>query len=147
MLHAVDSARDDQSAARVAAVCAKARRAQESFAMLAVPVRARMLRQLRAALIRRAEDLIDVVIAESGKVRFEAITLEIVPSALALTHAAHIAVRALGDETMRPFLPLPRRATRTWSPRGVVGLITPFNYTLSIPMSTIAPALAAGNAV
>ena len=131
----------------VDAACLRARKAQAGFASTSTKARAQLLRQLRTALIRRAQELIDVVVRESGKVRFEAITLEIVPAALALTYNAHIVERALRSRVVRPFLPLPRRATRTYAPLGVVGLITPFNYTLAIPLSSIASALAAGNAV
>src|ERR1043165_8989533 len=131
----------------VDAACLRARKAQAAFASTSTKARARLLRQLRSALIRRAEELITVVGHENGKVRFEAITLEIVPSALALTYNAHVVERALRSRMVRPFLPLPRRATKTYAPLGVVGLITPFNYTLAIPLSSIASALAAGNAV
>ncbi len=150
-LHAIDAreALPEAHTAKAAVdeACVRARKAQQAYAPTSLADRAHLLRRMRAALVRNAEELIAVVRDESGKVRFEAITLEIVPAALALTFNAYVVERALRPERVRPFLPLPRRARRTFSPRGVVGLISPYNYTLAIPMSTLAPALAAGNAV
>jgi acyl-CoA reductase-like NAD-dependent aldehyde dehydrogenase len=131
----------------VADACARARRAQAAFGGTSLAFRADLVRKLRAALLKRAEELVAVSIDESGKVRAEAITLEIAPAALALTWAAYAGPRALAEERIPALLPLLRRATRSFSPRGVCGLISPYNYALSIPMSTIGPALAAGNAV
>lgn len=136
-----------RSARDVADACARARAAQTSFASSSLRARAALLRRLRRALLARAEELIAVVVAETGKVRAEAITLEMAPAALALTWAAAAGPRCLADERMPRFLPIPRRASRSFHPRGVVGLISPYNYTVSIPMSTIAAALVAGNGV
>ena len=99
MLRAVESPKSISPASAAAAAachdaCSRARRAQEAFAATSTRARAALLRQLRAALLRRAEELIAIVVDESKKVRFEAITLEIVPAALALTYNAHIAERA-----------------------------------------------------
>jgi succinate-semialdehyde dehydrogenase/glutarate-semialdehyde dehydrogenase len=127
--------------------CMRARAAQGSLAASSLRERAALLRAVRKEMLARAEEIIATLADESRKVRVEAIGLEIVPSALALTYAAREGPRALADERVAAFLPLPRRATRRFRPRGVVGLITPFNYTLAIPMGTIAPALAAGNAI
>jgi acyl-CoA reductase-like NAD-dependent aldehyde dehydrogenase len=128
-------------------VCMRARSAQQSWATLPVAHRAKVLRTMRAALIRRSEELIAILEDESGKVRAEAITLEIAVAALNLTYAAKVAADALAPERIKRFVPLPRRATRLFRPRGVTGLISPFNYTIAIPMATIAPSLVAGNAV
>ncbi len=125
----------------------RARKAQPALAASSLAQRAALLRAVRKGLLTRADDVIEVIASESKKVRAEAIGLEVVPAALALTYAARTAPSALGDEKVPAFLPLPRRATRVWRPRGVVGLIAPFNYTLAIPMGTLAPALAAGNAI
>ncbi len=146
MLRAVESQVSAEERA-VADAVVRARRAQAAFAGTSLPHRARLLRRMRGAMLAHAESLIDVVIQESGKVRFEAISLELAPAALALTYFAAIGPRALTEVRVPRFLPLPRRATQRFRPRGVVGLITPFNYTLSLPMSTLAPALMAGNAI
>ena len=135
------------TAAAVEDLCTRARAAQAGLASLSLRERAVFVRSLRKGMLARAEELIATIIEESGKVRAEVIGLEMVPSALALTYAAKVGPHALAEESVPSFLPLPRRATRRFRPRGVVGLITPFNYTLAIPMGTIAFALAAGDAV
>lgn len=133
---------------RVEDACGRARAAQSALAGASLRERAAFLRAVRKRMLARHEDVIAVLIDESKKVRAEAIALELAPAALALTWCARAIREALDDEKVEPFLPmLPRRALRRWRPRGVVGLIAPFNYTLAIPMGTVAAALAAGNAV
>jgi succinate-semialdehyde dehydrogenase/glutarate-semialdehyde dehydrogenase len=146
MLRAV--ADDNDALARtVDDACARGRRAQEAFASTKRDARAALLRQLRAAMLRRAEELIALLVDESAKVRAEAIALELIPAALSLGFVAHEGPRALRGERVAPYAPLPRLSTRHFRPLGVCGLITPFNYTLAIPMASLAAALMAGNAV
>ncbi len=109
--------------------------------------RTRLLRKLRDTLLTRADDVIATAHDESGKVLFEAVALELVPTVLNLSYVASIAPEALANETLRPFLPSARRAHVAYHPVGVCALVSPWNYTLAIAMATIAPALAAGNAV
>jgi succinate-semialdehyde dehydrogenase/glutarate-semialdehyde dehydrogenase len=133
--------------AEVAAACERARSAQSRWGAIEVARRATVLRRARAILLERAEDLIDTLVAEGGKVRFEAISLEIAPAVLNLSFVAARAPRVLADEAVRRFLPPLRTATRRFAPRGVLGLVTPWNYPLAIPMATLAAGLAAGNAI
>lgn len=107
-----------------------------------------LLGRLRSAVIQNADRLADVLVDELGKVRTEALTLDIAPAAMTLSWAATAGPRALAPAVLPSFLPgFPRRATSTWRPRGVCALLSPWNYPLAIPMGTIAAALAGGNAV
>ena len=104
-----------------------------------------------AALARAAADieqhmaeLADLVVREVGKPVVEA-EGEVARTAAVLRYHAQAALAASG-EVLPPGdgkgLLLSRR-----SPRGTVGLITPFNFPLAIPVWKAAPALALGNAV
>jgi acyl-CoA reductase-like NAD-dependent aldehyde dehydrogenase len=125
----------------------RARSAQGPWAALPLHARIKKLRAWRDAFIKRRDDVIDIAMREGGKLRFEAVSLELAPAILNLAFVSRYAEDALGDQRIKRFLPLPRKATRLFDPHGVCALIAPFNYTLSIPMATLAPALVAGNAV
>jgi succinate-semialdehyde dehydrogenase/glutarate-semialdehyde dehydrogenase len=124
------------------------REAQRAFATTSLHERSALLGRLRRAVLRNADRLADVLVDELGKVRTEALTLDVAPAAMTLSWAATAAPAALATAVLPSFLPgLPRTATSTWRPRGVCALWSPWNYPLAIPMGTIAAALAGGNAV
>lgn len=103
---------------------------------------------LRKSVLAHAEDLADVLVDELGKVRSEALMLDVAVAAMTLSAAATAAPAALSSATLPSFIPgLPRRATSTWKPRGLCALLSPWNYPLAIPMATIAAALVGGNGV
>ena len=124
------------------------RSAQRAFSTTSLLERSRLLGGLRGAVLRNASRLADVLVSELGKVRTEALALDVAPAAMTLSWAATAAPRALGPSTLPSLLPgFPRRATSSWRPRGVCALLSPWNYPLAIPMGTIAAAVAGGNAV
>lgn len=125
---------------------ARARKAQQAWAVLPLEERARRLTRLRDALAEHTEDLVEIVSRECGKPRHEALMHEV---ATLLDHAGWIAKhapRALAPERVPAHL-MPHRASVVhYEPRGVIGVISPWNFPLVIPMSTVLEALAAGNA-
>ena len=134
--------------ASVADACARAREAGRTLAARTPEQRGTLLQSLRRALLDHADSLVDILIQEGGKTRPEAILLDVAPGAHVLGYYASIGPRALRSRKVPPFVAaFPRRATRVLRPRGVVGLISPWNHPIAIALSTIAPALVAGNAV
>ncbi len=124
------------------------RSAQGAFSTTSLAERSRLLGGLRHAVLRAADRFADVLVSELGKVRTEALTLDVAPAAMTLSWAASAGPRALASSRLPSFLPgFPRLATSSWRPRGVCALLSPWNYPLAIPMATIAAALAGGNAV
>ena len=131
-----------------AQVLQRMRAAQTTFATTSLAQRQLLLAQMRRALLRNADRLAEVLVSELGKVRTEALTLDVAPAAMTLSWAATAATKALATSTLPSFLPgLPRKATSSWRPRGICALLSPFNYPLAIPMGTLAAALVGGNAV
>lgn len=131
------------SATDVARKADQARRAQVEWARNA-SLRATALTKAAADVEQHAAELVDLVVREVGKPVVEA-EGEVGRTAAVLRYHAQAALAATG-EVLPPAdgsgLLLSRR-----SPRGAVGLITPYNFPLAIPAWKAAPALALGNAV
>ncbi|MGX7823857.1 aldehyde dehydrogenase family protein [Actinokineospora sp. 24-640] len=131
----------------VRAAVGRARSAAQWWGELGFAGRAERLTRWKGIMTRRAQQLAEVVHAETGKPHGDAM-LEIV---LAIDHtawAARNAKRVLGQKR-RPsgLLMANQSSTVEYQPLGVVGVIGPWNYPVFTPMGSIAYALAAGNAV
>jgi len=131
------------SAEDVARKAAEARLVQVEWARNAA-ARSTALTRAAAAVEQHATELADLAVREVGKPIVEA-EGEVARTAAVLRYHAQAALAATG-EVLPPAdgqgLLLSRR-----SPRGTVGLITPYNFPLAIPAWKAAPALALGNAV
>jgi acyl-CoA reductase-like NAD-dependent aldehyde dehydrogenase len=130
----------DQAAAR-------ARQAQPGWAALPFADRARALRRFARALRDDAE-LLDTLVAESGKPRYEAELIEIFYT-LELTRyfTGRAGRRALADQLAHPLIFSNKRARVVQHPRGVVGVIGPWNFPLLNNYADCVAPLIAGNAV
>jgi len=135
--------------AEVGSLVAAAAAAQAAWAETPVADRARVLLAVSREVLRRADEIADVVVAETGKPRVEAVTSELYPALDALTWLAAEAPRLLEPERVAyPQLHLKhKRATLLYEPIGVVAVISPWNFPFGIPFTQLAYAIAAGNAV
>lgn len=130
----------------VADATAAARVAQASWWAAGEAHRRRVLLRAHDLLLERREELLDLVQTETGKTRGQAFE-EVFNSANSVRYNALSARRVLRGGRRRggiPFVFVPRVHH---TPKGVVGVITPWNYPLSLAVMDIAPALAAGNGV
>ena len=135
--------------AAVAALVASARLAQAGWAEVSLRERCALLRRVTSVLLERADELADVVVAETGKPRVEAFTTEAFPALDALAWLAAQATKLLAPERVRfgrPHL-LHKRGRLLYEPLGVVGIISPWNVPFAIPFTQVAYAIAAGNGV
>jgi acyl-CoA reductase-like NAD-dependent aldehyde dehydrogenase len=108
--------------------------------------RARLM-AFKNVLARRAEEVAELVHREGGKPVDDAL-LEVVLSVEHLDWAARQARRVLAERPVRPsLLTINQRATLSYEPVGVVGVIGPWNYPVFTPIGSVGYALAAGNAV
>jgi acyl-CoA reductase-like NAD-dependent aldehyde dehydrogenase len=131
------------SPAAVAATAVRARQAQRDWAHGGPAARAAALAAAADALDAAAEELTALVVAEVGKPRTEA-RGEVARAVAILRYYAQQAYDPLGATHDAPGDTLTMTTRR---PRGVAGLITPWNFPLAIPVWKAAPALAYGNAV
>jgi len=130
----------------VATAFERARRAQRGWAARSLAERCDVLRRVHRLALQRREALIDVVQWESGKARLHAFE-EVVDVAINASYYARTAARHLVTQRVRGWIPGVTAVSVGHPPKGVVGLITPWNYPLTLPISDALPALAAGNAV
>jgi acyl-CoA reductase-like NAD-dependent aldehyde dehydrogenase len=136
-------------AADLPAIFTRARSAQKEWATRPIRERCAMLRHLRDAIFARREEIVDVISREAGKPRVEAIFAEVLLALDTADFLARQAPRWLRPERV-PHHNLAMKAKSGWleySPRGVVAIISPWNYPFSIPIAQVIPALATGNAV
>ena len=133
-------------AADVEAAVERARDAQERWAEVPAAERARIVERFGDLVADRREELLDLLQLETGKSRRTAVEeLFDVPTGCA--YVASEAPDALAEERRRGVAPGITTATVTREPVGVVGVISPWNYPLTLSMADAIPALAAGNAV
>lgn len=140
---------DVTSVDHLPAVIERARAAQASFAQKPVSERARLLVRLRDAILARGEALVSVLGEEAGKPAAEAWLHEVVATADLAAYwcgegQAHLAPH---EPSLDPVNYPGKRAVIERVPRGVIALITPWNFPVAIPLRTLFPALLAGNAV
>jgi acyl-CoA reductase-like NAD-dependent aldehyde dehydrogenase len=121
-----------------------ARDAFPGWAALPGGQRAAFFGKAANAIEARAEQIAQDMTAEMGKPLREA-RLEALRAATILRYAAGEAWRPVG-EMYEPSVPNQRLYTLR-RPLGVVGLITPWNFPIAIPVWKLAPALIYGNTV
>jgi len=132
--------------ADVDAAVARARVAAQQWSTRSFEARAEELTAFRKALAAHADELADLLHRENGKPELEAL----VEVMMALGHVQHAAARAeaaMAPKKVSAGMLANYRATVSYHPLGVIGVIGPWNYPLFTPMGSIAYALAAGNAV
>lgn len=134
------------SAQDVADAAAAARVAQEAWWAAGHAHRRAVLLRAHDLLIERRDDLLDLNQLETGKTRAQAFE-EVVQGANATRYAALGARRILRTHRRRGVLPVVTRARVRYVPKGIIGIITPWNYPTSLALMDAIPALAAGNGV
>ncbi|HBL17074.1 MAG: hypothetical protein A2X36_06400 [Elusimicrobia bacterium GWA2_69_24] len=126
----------------------RAREAQARWRRHSLAQRVRAVRGLWADLLSVRERLIGVIREETGKPAFEAGVMEADAAGCLVSHFTREAARVLSDQAApKPWVFFNKRAYVRQVPRGVVGLITPWNMPFLIPFGDAVPALLAGNAV
>lgn len=139
--HIPQSSADD-----VAEAYAKARRAQKAWARTSLDDRAAMLLRFHDLVLDRQDEIIDLIVLESGKARKHAFD-EPLHIALTARYYARTAHQHLDTERKMGVVPGLTRVEVNHVPKGVVGIISPWNYPFSMAMCDGLPALLAGNTV
>ncbi len=134
------------SADDVGEAVARARLAQLAWARAGFAERRRILLRAHDRLLDRNALLLDLVQLESGKTRGQAVE-EVFEAASVTRYNALAARRVLRGRSRRAGVPLAVTTRVRYRAKGVVGVITPWNYALSLAAMDVVPALAAGCAV
>lgn len=125
---------------------ATARDAQAEWAKVPVRERAKVLLRFHDLMLARQGEVLDLMQAESGKTRRDAF-LEITDIAMTARYYARSAARMLSPKRRLGAIPVLTHTTELRHPKGVVTVISPWNYPLSMAAGDSMPALVAGNAV
>ncbi|HET6672990.1 MAG TPA: succinic semialdehyde dehydrogenase [Agromyces sp.] len=125
---------------------ARARLAQLAWARAGFAERRRVLLRAHDLILDRRELLLDLVQLESGKTRGQALE-EVYQAASVTRYNALTARRVLSAERRHAGVPVATTTFVRYRPKGVAGVITPWNYALCLAAMDVIPALAAGCAV
>ncbi|HEY2746578.1 MAG TPA: aldehyde dehydrogenase family protein [Polyangia bacterium] len=137
----------ESSAAEIRDAVSRARGAQAAWGALSVKERCERVGRFRDLVVARAEELCALISAETGKTRAEALSMEVMIIADLITYFAKRAPRILAPEPISLHLLKNRASYLHYQPRGVVGIIAPWNFPFGIATGEMAMALIAGNAV
>ena len=139
----------NMSAAQVAELAARARRAQPAWQALGFDGRAAVMDDLRIWILDNRDRIIQTIVDETGKAREDAQLSEVFLALEGLKFWRKKGKAYLADERVRSntMFTLGRRMYVRYEPHGLVGVIGPWNYPLSNSFSDAVPALYAGNAV
>jgi succinate-semialdehyde dehydrogenase/glutarate-semialdehyde dehydrogenase len=122
-----------------------ANRAQSDWAARPIDERARLLLDFHDHLLDRRDYFVDLL-QSVGKDRLSAAN-EVLHVALTARYYGRTARRYLRSERGEGILPLLTRVDRHYVPKGLVGVIGPWNYPLTMTISDGLAALVAGNAI
>lgn len=111
-----------------------------------VDSRIRKLKQLRAEILRRREDIVLAAKLDFNRPELETDFTEMMPVLMEISdHCKHLK-KWLKPKKVRPTLPM--LGTRAWirfEPRGRCLIIAPWNYPITLTLCPLIPAIACGN--
>ncbi|MGB9664616.1 MAG: aldehyde dehydrogenase family protein [Ignavibacteria bacterium] len=127
----------------------KARDAQSEWSSLKVEERVKILKKAKSILYQERESIARLITEENGKPLFESYSTEIIPTLSLFDYYIKKSKKFLRPHYERIKLPvmIHKKSWIEYVPFGVVGIISPWNYPLLLPMGQIIPALVAGNSI
>jgi acyl-CoA reductase-like NAD-dependent aldehyde dehydrogenase len=133
----------------VPGILEKARAAQAIWGALPLADRIDAIYKVKDRVLDRGEEIARTLRAECGKPEGESWTAEVLPNADLIEHwVEHIEATLAPEEVHLDVMTYPGKSGVIFAvPRGVIALITPWNFPIAIPLRTLVPALLAGNAV
>ena len=124
----------------------RARAAQKDWAKRTPEQRAKIINRFSELVYLNADSLEDIAQAETGKARTYA-QEETLDVALTARYYAMNGPKMLADHKAQGMLPAATEVRVRYQPKGVVGVISPWNYPLTLAVSDALAALVAGNGV
>jgi acyl-CoA reductase-like NAD-dependent aldehyde dehydrogenase len=124
----------------------RARRAQQQWARTSLEERSAIFLRLHDLVLERQDEIMDLICWESGKARKHAFD-EPLHIALTARYYARTAHEHLDTKRVAGVVPALTRVEVNRVPKGVVGIISPWNYPFTMALCDGLPAIMAGNAV
>lgn len=125
---------------------ADAREAQAAWAERPLRERRAILRRAGRLFLAHQQELLDLIQLENGKNRLSAFE-EVSDVSLTAAYYARAARRLLRPRRRRGVIPVLTSVRERRVPKGVVGVISPWNYPLMLAVADAIPALIAGNGI
>jgi succinate-semialdehyde dehydrogenase / glutarate-semialdehyde dehydrogenase len=125
---------------------AAGRAAQHEWAATPLPERLAVFKRAHELILRNQHKIADLIQAESGKARRIAFE-EVCDPPMVISHYLKRAPKLLKDKKRPGMMPLLSSSIERHPPRGLVGIIAPWNFPFATGLSDAIPALMAGNAV
>jgi succinate-semialdehyde dehydrogenase/glutarate-semialdehyde dehydrogenase len=123
-----------------------ARRAQRVWAQRTPRERARVLLRFHDLVLAQQAEVMDIAQIETGKARRDAFE-ELADCALNARYYGIAGPKMLASRRVQGVFPVLTQTTIHHHPKGVVGIIAPWNYPISLAVTDALPALLAGNGV
>lgn len=126
-----------------------ARAAQVEWRAKSYAERGQIILRARQLLLAETEQIAELISRETGKPIAEAVSMEIAPVLDLMRYFANETAKMLRDEKINigQYGLMRRRSRIRYLPLGVVGIISPWNFPLAIPLGEVVMALMAGNSV
>ncbi len=125
---------------------ARARSAQQVWSQWPVKKRLAVFKRFHRLLLEHNETIVDLIQAESGKARRMAFD-ETCDVPMVVSHYLGRAAKLLAPVRRGGPVPMMSTSTEIRQPKGVVGIIAPWNFPFATGISDAIPALMAGNGV
>jgi acyl-CoA reductase-like NAD-dependent aldehyde dehydrogenase len=133
----------------VARAVGRARAAQPLWSELSYRERGRKIMAARRIVLKELEEIALLISRECGKPIAEAISLELTPVLDLMQYFARKTASLLSPQriSVGQYWTMGRSSYEIYKPRGVVGIISPWNFPWSTPLGEVVMALMAGNTV
>lgn len=132
----------------VGAYYERSRKAFETWSTLPITERLSYFYKLKAVMVEKMDDLAKVISQDTGKVPTEALVADIMPTLDAIEAIGKHAEKILSPKKVKtPILLFGKKSYVEYMPRGVVLVISPWNYPLQLSVVPVISALAGGNTV
>lgn len=123
----------------------KARKAFDRWKAMNIKDRINFILKFKTYLTRNINEVVELLSTEKGTTRVEVILADIFPTLEVIDYYSKNAERLLKRRKLCVRAILGGRSYVEFEPYGLIGIIAPWNFPLSIPISHIVPALIAGN--
>jgi len=127
----------------------EARAAQKKWAELSMKERIPYFKRMKVYIKEHVKEIAEVVMKSTGKTMQDAIGTEVLPICMAIDWYCNNTGKILAPKKVSAgdLLFANKSSTIEYLPSGVIGIISPWNYPLSIPFTEIVMGLIAGNSV